>query len=301
MRKSRLTFKDAYHHVMSRGINGEPILAGKRCKEYFLRLLKVSSSNLRIRILAYCLMSNHYHLILQNSSDRLADFMRQLNGQYGLFYRGAYGGRGYVFQDRFKSTLIQQDNYLEVAIIYVLLNPVRARLVSNPYAYHWSSVNCYFGDGSSDIVDGGFVAGLFGDKKQMDLLLREWLGKELPVIRTRVGDVLGEQWFVKEAMRNFERRKKSGESLRRRKSDYIFESVGEVINKFEQAKGIKMDVLLDVNMVLAKRLRAELLVWLRERAGLRYKEIIKLPMFHSLKYSSLGQLYKRAKKVVNND
>jgi len=130
--------------------------------------------------------------------------MRQLNGQYGLFYRGAYGGRGYVFQDRFK-------------------------------------------------------------------------------------------------MRIFERRKKSGESLRRRKSDYIFESVGEVINKFEQAKGIKMDVLLDVNTVLAKRLRAELLVWLRERAGLRYKEIIKLPIFHSLRYSSLSQLYKRAKKVVNND
>jgi len=298
MRKSRLTFKDAYHHVLSRGINGEPILAGKKCKEYFLHLLKASSRNLRIRLLAYCLMSNHYHLILQNSSGRLADFMRQLNGQYGLFYRGEYGGRGYVFQDRFKSTLIQQDNYLKMAIIYVLLNPVRARLVSNPYAYRWSSIDCYFGDGSSDIVSGSFVAALFGDKKQLDLLLREWLGRELTIIRTRVGDVLGEQWFVKEAMRNFERRKKSGASLRMRKSDYIFEPAGAVIKRFEQDKGIKMDVS-DVNTVLVKKLRAELLVWLRERAGLRYKEIIKLPLFHSLKYSSLGQLYKRAKKVVN--
>ena len=61
--------------------------------------------------------------------------MRQLNGQYGINYRKKKGGRGYVFQDRYKSALIQDDPYLPMSIVYVILNPLRAGLVDNPYDY----------------------------------------------------------------------------------------------------------------------------------------------------------------------
>jgi len=64
MRRSRVTYKGAYHHVMSRGLNGKPILSGREGKEYLLRLLQEAQKIQRLRLFAYCLMDNHYHLIL---------------------------------------------------------------------------------------------------------------------------------------------------------------------------------------------------------------------------------------------
>jgi REP element-mobilizing transposase RayT len=112
-----------------------------------------TAKNLKIKILAYCIMANHYHLILENSSGRMSDFFRQLNGNYGMIYRKLYGEHGYVFQGRYKSTLIQADAYLRIAIRYALLNPVRAGLVTKFDNYIWSSANEYFSEMSSDLVD----------------------------------------------------------------------------------------------------------------------------------------------------
>jgi len=80
MRRVRLTFEGAYHHAMNRGINGEEIFAQNQNKFQFLDLLKESSNKFKIRIPAYCLMKNHYHLILENSSGKISDFFRYLNG-----------------------------------------------------------------------------------------------------------------------------------------------------------------------------------------------------------------------------
>lgn len=143
MRKARVTYTESYHHVMNRGIQGEEIFSDGRAKVYFLEIMEEKSENLKMRIFAYCLMDNHYHLILRNSSGRLSEFMKQLNGQYGIYYRKKKGGRGYVFQNRFKSTLIQKDKYLKMAILYVLLNPVRGRIVEFPWQYRWSRIGEY--------------------------------------------------------------------------------------------------------------------------------------------------------------
>ena len=131
MRRARITYKGAYHHAMNRGHEGKPIFLKDRDKEFFLKLLVETSKILKIRILAYCLMNNHYHLVLENSSGRMSDFFKQLNGQFGTHYRQKNKGRGYVFQDRYKSMLIQDDSYLLMVIGYVLNNPVRAGLVNN--------------------------------------------------------------------------------------------------------------------------------------------------------------------------
>ncbi len=82
---------------------------------------------MKIRLFAYCIMDNHYHLVLENASDRLSDFQMLLNVQYGMYYRKMEGGKGYVFQSRFKSTLIENDSYLIQSIRYLLRNPVRLR------------------------------------------------------------------------------------------------------------------------------------------------------------------------------
>jgi putative transposase len=294
MRRSRVTFKGAWHHVVSRALSDESILAGFGSKKYFLRLLADAASTKRIRVLAYCLMRNHYHLIVQNSSGRLADFMRQVNGQYGFYYRHTFGGRGYVFQDRYKSTLIQDDTYLRMALLYVMLNPVRAHLVKNALDYRWSSIRFYFSHISEHWLDNEFAERLFHDRVDFRSQLWSWVNRDLPVRRTRFGLLLGKDGFVDEVKARFDRRKRSGESLRRREDDYSFESPDNVIARFERNKGVRLDAL-DPSTLDAKRLRGELLVLLRERAGLSYGEIMKLPLFKSLRYSSLGKLYKRFK------
>lgn len=136
---------------MNRGHGRERILAGSKDKTVFLNILGIASKRLKIRVLAYCLMDNHYHLVIENSSGRMADFFKLLNGEYGTDYRKRHGGSGYVFQGRFKSTLIQDDGYLLMAISYVLGNPVRVGLVKDFLEYSWSSATTYFKRFSFDL------------------------------------------------------------------------------------------------------------------------------------------------------
>ena len=118
MRRVRLTYEGAFHHGMNRGINGEAIFEGNQNKSFFLDFLEESVLKYKMRILAYCILNNHYHLVLQNTSGKLSDFFRHLNGKFGMYYRQRSRDIGYVFQKRFTSTIIQNDEYLRSAIGY---------------------------------------------------------------------------------------------------------------------------------------------------------------------------------------
>lgn len=295
MRRARVTYEGAFHHLMNRGVEGKDIFSSDELKSIFLGLLREKTRRLKIRLLAYCLMDNHYHLILQNSSGKLSDFMRQLNGHYGMIYRKKEGGRGYIFQGRYKSTLIDVGPYLQIAIIYVLLNPVRAGLVKDPFEYRWSSIDEYFGSDKDCIVDRRFAEDIFQNISVFEELLTEWSGKELPVRKTRFGSIIGGEGFGEGAIKRFDRRKEKKESRRKRKEDYVFKPLDMVIEEFQEDKGIRLGEI-DTNTVKGKRLRGELLALLKDEAGLTYNQIIAYPLFQPLKYSSLGHLYKRAKE-----
>lgn len=297
MRRARITYKGAYHHVMNRGIMGADIFLGDKAKYYFLECMEGKSKKLKIRIFGYCIMNNHYHIILENSSGKLSEFMKQLNGQYGVYYRRAMGGKGYVFQSRFKSTLIEKDNYLRMTIIYILLNPVRAGMVKNPYDYRWSSIGEYFAKGGSTFIDNEFVEGLVGNRGKLKKLMMEWISKDLPIKKTRIGDIIGTDEFLFDSIRKFERRRKKRTSMNMRVREYQFKSINAIIRDFESEKGVNLEEI-NVEVYHGKRLRGELLVLLKEEGGLTYKEIIKLSIFQSLKYSSLGYLYKRTKERI---
>jgi putative transposase len=294
MRRARVVYDGSCHHVMNRGLEGKNIFSDDKSKSFFLNLLKEKSKKLKIRLLGYCVMDNHYHLILQNSSAKLSEFMKQLNGHYGMIYRKKEGEKGYVFQGRYKSTLIQEGPYLRMSIIYVLLNPVKAGLVENPYDYRWSSIGEYFVNSKKSIVDKMFVEDIFQSRSVFDELLVEWSGKDLPVKRTRFGPIIGGEDFKEEAIKKYDRRKSNNESKRMRKQDYVFNPADVVIEEFEKNKGLKLKEI-NVNTLKGKRLRSELLVLLKDKTGLTYKEIIGYPIFRSLKHSSLGHLYQRAK------
>ena len=293
MKRARITYPGAFHHIMNRGYDGNTIFADHKSKSHFLDYLEDSSQKMKIRLLAYCVMDNHYHLVLENASGRMSDFLRLLNGQYGMHYRKMAGGKGYVFQSRFKSTLIENESYLVQSILYLLRNPVRAGIVQFPVDYIWSSTKYYFSDKTAKFVDQAFVEGLFNSKEEFLSALNGPSEKNLPVVITKYGELMGGDGFLESALKKFERRKRPTSQSRgvRRKDEQYFEPVEKVIWEFERGKRLNIDKV-DTGTLEGKRVRAELLVYLKERAGLKYREIAEFDIFGDLGLSGLRAIYK---------
>lgn len=249
----------------------------------------------RMRLLAYCVMDNHYHLVLENASGRLSDFFKGLNTGYAFHYRQGIGGQGYVFQSRFVSTFIQDEAYLKMAILYVLQNPVSAKIVSDSRHYPWSSVK--LNDAKSDLgwLDVEFVRELFGGSKQLDESLQTKQIEKLQILKTRFGPFLGDDSFVEKAMERYELSGRPDTEKRKRQDGFSFEPESKVTREFEKAMGVDLD-RLDTKSTAGKRLRAELLVRLRDLAGMKFREIAELPVFSDLHYLSLAHIYQNHKR-----
>ena len=299
MRRARITYQGAYHHVMNRGYEGKPIFKNVADKKEFLKMLKIYSEKLRIRIFSYCIMDNHYHLILENSSGRMSDFLKQLNGNYGSFYRKEHGGKGYVFQDRYKSILIQDDSYMLIAVAYVLNNPVRAGIKDNFLDYEWSSASFVFAEKKAkfkyeSIIDLGYIEELFETREIFLRTISGFVEESLPVIGTKIGKIIGGEEFFIKAKEKFDRRGGKESLERKRINDKYFDSLEKIIMEFEKKSKVKIKNI-DITTYVGKRLRGEFLFNLRERGGLKYREIIKINLFSDMKIDSLGSLYKRTK------
>jgi len=221
--------------------------------------------------------------------------MQKINTKFAIHYRKREGGKGYVFQDRYYSSLIGDERYLRMAIVYVLLNPVRAGIVLNPHEYSYSSIGEYFTGIKDGITERRFVEEVFGSEKNLFDMLQDWAGKTLPNQRTKLGDILGDETFYEEAIDRFNRRKKEGEKQWLREGDRRIFSVDEVFKKFEESYGVKIDEM-DFRKIQGKRLRGELLIRLKDDACLTFREIKKLKPFRNLGTQSLPALYKHYKK-----
>jgi REP element-mobilizing transposase RayT len=284
--------------VICRGKKGKSIFLLNRNKLAILDLLKENASRYKIRIFAYCILDNEYHLVCENTSGKMSGFLKHINGQYGMYSRKSMGDKGAVFHDRFKSILIQDEVHLKMAIGYVLLIPVREKIVDTVDEYLWSSIGDYFVKKKSDLIDGKFVNELFGTKKQFHQYLRSEVGEELPVLKTRNGMALGNSTFLTGALkRNRERidAEKIAKPSASISGAQYFEPVEKIIQEFEDTHKVKINEL-NTGKYEGKRLRAELLIYLKDRAGLTYPEIVKIPLFHGLKAGSLGRLYQGAKE-----
>jgi hypothetical protein len=239
-------------------------------------------------------MDNHYHLVLENCSGRLSDFFRHLNGQYGMYFRKMTSEKGYVFQNRFKSTIIQDDLYLKRSLGYLLLNPIRAGIVQFFDHYLWSSGRYYFSEQKSDIVDVEFVNELFGSKSQLLDFLSTMGGGDLSILETRFGEILGDTGYIEEALERFNRRKNWYGDGMKRIDERFFSPLEKVLMEYEKKIGIKLEEI-NLNTLEGKRMRGELLTWLKDEGGLRYPEISKLPLFWGYRLTSMAKLYRDTK------
>ncbi len=147
-RPLRIEFDGALYHVTSRGDRRENIFDDDDDRQYFLATLADVVKRCNWLCHAYCLMSNHYHLVVATPEGNLSHGMRHLNGVYTQASNRRHRRTGHVFQGRFKAILVDRDSYLLELARYVVLNPVRARMVEEAADWPWSSYGATAGEAS---------------------------------------------------------------------------------------------------------------------------------------------------------
>jgi REP-associated tyrosine transposase len=163
-RAPRVIVPDGIYHVTARGSNQGAIFIFDRDRLDFLDLLSRVVEDYELVCHAYCLMTNHYHLVLETRDARLSNAMKALNGTYARRFDVRHSRTAHVFRNRFRSEFIDSDEYLLTACRYVVLNPVRARLCGQPGEWPWSSYRSLAGiEPARRFLSEGLVLSLFGD------------------------------------------------------------------------------------------------------------------------------------------
>lgn len=138
-RPLRLQFPGALYHVMSRGNGKALIFLDKRDFERFLEILEATAKRFGVICSTFCLMPNHYHLVLTTPQANLSAAIKYLNGVYSQWWNCRHQRCGHTFQGRFKAQFVQRERYFLALCRYVVLNPVRAGLVQHPREWRWSN------------------------------------------------------------------------------------------------------------------------------------------------------------------
>jgi REP element-mobilizing transposase RayT len=148
-RPLRLELAGGLYHVTSRGDRREDIYFNDGDRLAWLETLSQVCTRFNWRCHAWCQMTNHYHVVVETAEGNLSLGMRQLNGVYTQWINRTHKRVGHVFQGRYKAILVEKDSYLLELARYVVLNPVRARMVKAPEAWRWSCYHAMIGAGDA--------------------------------------------------------------------------------------------------------------------------------------------------------
>ena len=157
-RQARGFSEGEYFHVMVRGINRQDIFFDDDDRRRFLETIQRFSRETNVSIIAWCLMSNHVHLLLK--ANRMPDlFMKKLGCSYVPYFNRKYGRVGHLFQDRYKSETISDEKYLLAVLRYIHMNPEKAHICKMS-DYKWSSYSGYLT--GSEMIDTDLILGMLG-------------------------------------------------------------------------------------------------------------------------------------------
>ena len=211
-RTIRIEFGGALYHVTARGDRRETIFEDDADRERFLELLGEVVSLFNWQCHAYCLMGNHYHLIIGTPDGNLSKGMRQLNGVFTQWSNRRHRRTGHLFQGRFKAILVDADAYLLELTRYVVLNPVRAGMVGDPGDWPWSSYGPTVGiaDAPEWLETDGLLA-QFGSRRARAVqayrkFVLDGVGKASPWTQLNRQVFLGDDAFVERMQKRAEGR-----------------------------------------------------------------------------------------------
>lgn len=258
-RPLRIEYPGAFYHVTARGNEQKEIFKSQRDREKFLSYLESATERYGAVFHVYCLMSNHFHLLLETPQGNLSQIMQHINSSYTTYYNVKRKRAGHLLQGRFKAILVEADCYAAELSRYMHLNPVRANIVETPEDYPWSSYRYYAGAATAGAVPPwlctDFILEGFGKKAAVAqnnyrLFVYEMLSREYasPMQETVASTILGSAAFVSEIQEDHLNARKTDRDLpalrelkERPSLDEIVKVVGEVFADDErQARKVRI-------------------------------------------------------------
>lgn len=201
-RPLRIEYPGAVYHITNRGNERREIYKDDLDRKTFLDTLQQVKTRYNWLCHAYCLMGNHYHLLIETPDGNLSIGMRQLNGVYTQAYNRRYKRSGHLFQGRYKAIILQKDSHLLEVCRYVVLNPVRAGLVEKPEEWRWSSYAATSGKCkahpclTTDWVLGQFDSKRFSAGRKYRSFVADGIKQESVFKDVKAQSILGEDDFA---------------------------------------------------------------------------------------------------------
>ncbi|MFC2091480.1 transposase [Elusimicrobiota bacterium] len=223
VRPLRIEYPGAVYHIISRGNAKNDIFLNDEDRNSFLNIFSEAIKKYNLICYAYCLMSNHYHLLIETPDGNLSISMRYLNGVYTQKFNRKNNKVGHVFQGRFKSILVDKESYLLELCRYIELNPVREQLISKPEDWQYSSYPSRIRvSDSQDLIENNFILEQFDKDLVSSIeLYKQFIsdGINKKGIKFSKGIVLGNDDFKNKIQSYIEKRALSKEIIR---NDRVF-------------------------------------------------------------------------------
>jgi len=297
-RPLRIQYPGAWYHVMNRGRRGESVFLDKQDYSMFVELLKEVVDMYKVRVAAYCLISNHYHLLIQTPGGDLARCMRHLNGIYTQRFNRAHHCDGQLFRGRYKSILVDADSYLLELVRYIHRNPLEAGLVKELNKYAWSSHKGYLSNAKRwDWLHKSFILSLFGRERRVGLnTYKKFVLMETPeeinriFSKSKFPSMLGSESFINKVKEKFFHVKRHDEIPQSRRLAPDAEKIKKEICK---AYGIEESSLLSSRRGVLNEPRNVAIFLVRHLRGEKLEEIGR--QFDISKYSSVSSVIEKMK------
>ena len=203
-RPLRICYPGAFYHITARGNERKAIFKSNQDRVKFLSYLETAHKRYGALIHGYCLMDNHYHLLLETPGENLSQVMHHINGAYTTYYNVKRKRSGHLFQGRYKAIVVEKDAYCQELSRYIHLNPVRAGIVKSVDEYPWSSYLSYIGKREEvEWLETGYVLAYFGKRvgtarRKYREFVEEAIGKSMedPLKQVHASTILGGASFI---------------------------------------------------------------------------------------------------------
>ena len=303
-RPLRIDYPNAWHHVMNRARRGQDLFVDKADYQQFIDLLQETTDLFNVRVAAYCLMPTHYHLMLQTPDANLSRCMRHLNGVYTQRYNVSHSCDGTLFRGRYKSILVDADNYVLQLVRYIHRNPLKAGLVKRLDQYVWSSHKGYLSKAKKwNWLYKHFVLDMLTTQINSQIqIYKQFMAQEQDEDLVRVLDgnnppsMLGSEKFISWIKDRFFKKKKDKEVPASKELAPDLDTIISEVSRYYKVRPTKLKAVRrgieneprDVAMYLIRSMRAEPLIRVGEKFGLN-------------QYSSVSSAVTRVKAKLQKD
>jgi REP element-mobilizing transposase RayT len=303
-RPLRIDYPNAWHHVMNRARRGQDLFVDKADYQQFIDLLQETTDLFNVNVAAYCLIPTHYHLMLQTPDANLSRCMRHLNGVYTQRYNVSHSCDGTLFRGRYKSILVDADNYVLQLVRYIHRNPLKAGLVKRLDQYVWSSHKGYLSKAKKwNWLYKHFVLDMLTTQINSQIqIYKQFMAQEQDEDLVRVLDgnnppsMLGSEKFISWIKDRFFKKKKDKEVPASKELAPDLDTIISEVSRYYKVRPTKLKAVRrgieseprDVAMYLIRSMRAEPLIRVGEKFGLN-------------QYSSVSSAVTRVKAKLQKD